>query len=118
MAKVGLHLHIKDHMTIHVLIAHWRFVALQYLEGYLHTRHFLFDCIVPESVPVLFINFKRTSYCLGYFNTKLMGAFNVTLVDGCDDTIPFPQDVRYPPRKGRHAINAVSYGILSDFNGI
>ena len=47
-----------------------------------------------------------------------MGAFNVTLVDGCDDTIPFPQDVRYPPCKGRHAINAVSYGILSDFNGI
>ncbi len=77
--------------------------------------HLLGDSVGPKGIAITAVKLKGFFDGPWYFNTKFVGPLKK--VSGafscrCNNSVTFPQHMRYPPVKGWFAVNAHGHGIF------
>ena len=118
LALDSIHFYLKNHMTIHVLVSHWRILTIiQQFEGNSYITHLLGNCILPESIAILFINLSCPHNSLGNFQPKLVCALMILLVHSGNNPVPLLKDVWCPPGKGQFMVNTFLHCISASSTG-
>jgi hypothetical protein len=95
------HFIVENHMAWNLLVANRSgFPIRKNPERDLHVLHLLGNCIRPEGVAILFVNFECLSGSLRYFNAKLVGPLEIASIPVFhkgNDPITLFQDMWNPP---------------------
>jgi hypothetical protein len=119
LAAEVFHLHVKDHVAPYFLVGcRDSLFAIQDLECNTDVIHLFPECVLPQSVAILLIQFHSFIPFLGNLDPTLMSAFVVPLGHHGNDSVPLLQYMGYQPSKSWFIMQVLGRGILIHFNGV
>ena len=86
-------------MASYLLIPRQNLVTFEFLKGNLNVLHLFTNCIPPQCVPVLFVEYLSLGDILRHTNAKLVGAHPILGLDLRDDYVSLLDNEQDPPCK-------------------
>ena len=86
-----------DFTTIFLVSNRDVFIITQYLEGYTNLENLLLIGILPESISIILVKLQRFLDIFWNLDTKLVILLGNSVIDRCNNAIPFLESVQNPP---------------------